>query len=263
MSTVRQPAAAGTFYPGLRRTLEASVDALLATAAPRGARPKALVVPHAGYVYSGPIAASAYAQLQAPLPTRVVLVGPSHFDPLRGLALPACSAFQTPLGAVPVDARAAAALAGFSWVVASRAAHAHEHSLEVQLPFLQRVLPAFSVVPLAVGRASADEVAQVLEALWGGDETLVVISTDLSHYLPYAEARALDERTARSILQADDAIDDEQACGAYGLRGFLQVARRRGLRSAQLDLRSSGDTAADRSRVVGYGAFAFYEGASP
>ena len=221
------------------------------------------MVPHAGYVYSGPVAASAYAQLREPLPTRVVLLGPSHFEPLRGLALPACRAFQTPLGVVPVDAPAAAVLAELPWVVESSEAHAQEHSLEVQLPFLQRVLPSFSVVPLAVGRATVDEVAQVLELLWGGDETLVVISTDLSHYLPYAMARQLDAQPARSILASDEAIDDDQACGAYGLRGLLHVVRHRGLRAAQLDLRNSGDTAGDRSRVVGYGAFAFYEGASP
>lgn len=259
MLTVRPPAVAGTFYPGLRKTLLASVDELLHAAKPKGARPKALVVPHAGYVYSGPIAASAYAQLQAPWPTRVVLLGPSHFEPLHGLALPGCTAFETPLGVVPVDTLAKAVLQDLPFVVESSEAHAHEHSLEVQLPFLQRVLAAFSVVPLAVGRASVEQVAQVLKLLWGGDETLIVISTDLSHYLPYAKAQEIDARTARLILAADASLGDDQACGASGLRGLLTVAKNRGLRAAQLDLRNSGDTAYDRSRVVGYGAFAFYE----
>lgn len=261
MGNVRPAAVAGTFYPGLRRALESSVDAYLSEAVRRERRPKALVVPHAGYVYSGPIAGSAYAQLRAPLPTRVVLLGPAHYELVRGLALPACEALETPLGEVPVDTEAAAAALRLPCVVESADAHAREHSLEVQLPFLQRVLPFFHLLPLAVGRASAAEVAQVLEALWGGEETLVVISTDLSHYLPYEAARRADAKTARAILARDPEVGHDQACGADGLRGLLEVARRRGLAVEQLDLRSSGDTAGDRGRVVGYGAFAFYEGA--
>jgi len=259
-SRVRPAAVAGTFYPGRRRELESSIDRMLASAVRQRGRPKALVVPHAGYIYSGPVAASAYAQLRAPFPTRVVLLGPSHFEPLRGLALPGAEVFSTPLGDVPVDAAAVDALVQFSCVVTAAAAHQWEHSMEVQLPFLQRVLPRFTVVPLAVGQARVDDVASVLDLLWGGDETLVVISTDLSHYLPYESARTVDAGTARSILARDPAISDDQACGSHGLRGLLRVAHRRNLSVAQLDLRNSGDTAGDRSRVVGYGAFAFYEG---
>ncbi|MHB1311174.1 MAG: AmmeMemoRadiSam system protein B [Gemmatimonadaceae bacterium] len=257
---MRPPAVAGTFYPGDRRVLAASIDAMLGSGVRHPGRPKALVVPHAGYVYSGPIAASAYLQLREPFPTRVVLLGPSHFEPVRGMALPSADAFATPLGDVPVDAAAVDALAGAAGVVTAAAAHRWEHSLEVQLPFLQRILPGFTLLPLSVGQPRVDDVAAVLDTLWGGDETLIVVSTDLSHYLPYEDARTVDARTARAILARDAAIDDEQACGSYGLRGLLLVAHRRTLSVVQLDLRNSGDTAGDRSRVVGYGAFAFYEG---
>ena len=260
---VRPAAVAGSFYPGHRRPLETSIDELLAAATRQGGRPKALVVPHAGYIYSGPIAASAYVQLREPFPTRVVLLGPSHFDPVRGMALPDADFFSTPMGDVPLDAATLDAVTHLAGVETSASAHQWEHSLEVQLPFLQRMLPHFALVPLSLGRPSIDDVATVLDALWGGEETLIVISTDLSHYLPYDAARAIDQATARSILACDPAIDDEQACGSYGLRGLLQVARRRHLTAVQLDLRNSGDTAGDHSRVVGYGAFAFYEGTQP
>jgi len=259
---VRPAAVAGSFYPGHRRSLEALVDEMLAAATPRAGRPKALVVPHAGYVYSGPIAASAYVQLRDPFPTRVVLLGPSHFEHVRGMALPRATLFGTPLGDVPVDTAAADFVSRLAGVETSASAHQWEHSIEVQLPFLQRVLNRFSLLPLSVGRPHVDDVAAVIDALWGGDETLIVVSTDLSHYLPYRAARTIDERTARSILSTDPAIDDEQACGSYGLRGLLQVAHRRHLAVVQLDLRNSGDTAGDRARVVGYGAFAFYEGSA-
>ena len=263
VGSVRPAAVAGSFYPGSRRTLESMLDGLLAEAAPRPGRPKALVVPHAGYVYSGPIAASAYVQLRPPFPTRVLLLGPAHYEALEGLALPGAEALATPLGEVPVDGAAVAILRGLPGVVERSSVHAREHSLEVQLPFLQRVLPAFSVVPLAVGHAQVEDVARVLEALWGGVETLVLISTDLSHYLPYATAQEVDAGTARAILHRDPSIAHGQACGADGLRGLLEVARRKEMRVEQLDLRNSADTAGDPARVVGYGAFAFYEGAGP
>jgi AmmeMemoRadiSam system protein B len=263
MARLRPAAVAGSFYPGQRRALESELDQLLGSAVRLQGRPKALVVPHAGYVYSGPVAASAYAQLRAPLPTRVVLLGPAHFEPLRGLALPGVDAFATPLGEVPVDAAAAETVSHLAGVVVAPAAHDREHSLEVQLPFLQRVLPAFTLVPLVVGQASGEEVASVLDALWGGAETLIVISTDLSHYLPYELARSLDQATARTILASEGTLAPDQACGAAGLRGLLQLARRRNLAITQLDLRNSGDTAGDRSRVVGYGAFACYEETGP
>jgi MEMO1 family protein len=223
-----------------------------------------LLVPHAGFRYSGAIAAQAYAQLKPwrERIRRVVLLGPTHRVAVRGLAAPSAQAFETPLGRVAVDSAALAALAALPQVGTSDAAHAQEHSLEVQLPFLQRALGAFTLVPLAVGRASAEEVAEVLERLWGGDETLIVISSDLSHYLPYAQAQAKDRATVDRILRLDPALDHEQACGATPLAGALLAARAHGLGARLLDLRNSGDTAGDRSRVVGYCAIAF-EPAAP
>ena len=249
------------FYPSDPRTLAAQIDALLGAAAPGAVAhpPKLIVVPHAGLVYSGPVAAAAYAAL-APWRTRferVVLLGPAHRVALRGLALPEASAFETPLGVVPLDAAARSALAGLPQVTASAPAHALEHSLEVQLPFLQRALGAFSLVPLVVGSARAEEVAQVLQRLWGGDETLVVISTDLSHYLSYADAQRIDRATADQVLALDPAIEPEQACGAAPLGGALLAARAHRLEPRLLDLRNSGDTAGDKRRVVGYCALAF------
>jgi AmmeMemoRadiSam system protein B len=252
MQRVRPPAVAGEFYPDDPRELARTVAALLA-AAPRraGPPPKAIVVPHAGYIYSGPIAAAAFAALE-PISDRirrVVLLGPSHCAPLRGLAAPAAEAFATPLGVTPIEAD------GFP---RSGAAHAREHSLEVEVPFLQTVLRDFSLLPLAVGDAEPDAVAGALDRVWGGRETAIVVSTDLSHYLPYDLGRRADSETA-SRIQRLEPVSDEAACGAAPLNGFLEAARRRGLRAELLDLKSSGDTAGDRHRVVGYGAFAFTE----
>ncbi len=257
---VRPAAVAGSFYPADPRRLEAEVRGYLAAAgAPAGAPPKALVAPHAGYVYSGPVAGSAFRQL-APWREaidRVVLLGPSHFVPFVGLALPSAAAFATPLGDVPVAADAAGRLAGLRQVVVADAPHGHEHSLEVELPFLQVALERFELVPLAVGDASPAEVAAVLDRLWGGAETLIVVSTDLSHYRDYATAAALDRATADAVVALDvDGIAVGAACGRSPLRGLLLAARQRGLVVSELDLRSSGDTAGGRDRVVGYGAFA-------
>ena len=258
----RPAAVAGTFYPASTAELRRQVDELLA--APRvaaGPAPKALIAPHAGYVYSGPIAASAYAQLSryGGRIRRVVLLGPVHRVPIRGLALPGVQRFATPIGEVELDAQAIAALRGLPQVVESPLAHAAEHSLEVQLPFLQRLLGDFLLVPLAVGDATAEEVAEVLERLWGGDETLIVVSSDLSHYLPYDTARHVDSGTIDHLLRLEAKLDHEQACGATPINGLLQVALRRGLAPELLDARNSGDTAGDRSRVVGYAAVAFRE----
>ena len=227
--------------------------------------PKALIAPHAGYIYSGPVAASAYAQV-APLRgvvQRVVLLGPVHRVPVRGLALPGADAFDTPLGPVPVDRAAAELIRSMPQVTVSPEAHALEHSLEVHLPFLRAVLGEFRLLPLAVGDASAEEVAQVLEALWGGDETLIVISSDMSHYLPYADACAVDSATARAIVELSTDINHLQACGATPVTGLTLLAQRRGLNPSLVDLRNSGDTAGDKSRVVGYASFAFHEPALP
>jgi len=260
---VRAPAVAGSFYPGDAAKLRREVDELLAEAPERGGPDglKALIVPHAGYVYSGPVAATAYKLLgrAAARIRRVVLLGPAHRVAFAGLALPACDALATPLGTVPLDRDGVATARALPGVLESARAHAQEHSLEVQVPFLQRALGEFALVPLCVGDAGPDEVAAVLAALWGGEETLVLISSDLSHYLPYALARATDEQTAAAILAKRAPLAPEQACGAYPVNGLLREAARRGLRGELLDLRNSGDTAGDKRQVVGYGAFAFYE----
>jgi hypothetical protein len=257
----RPAAVAGSFYPAAPAELRNQVGRFLADASTRAADAaiKALIAPHAGYIYSGPIAASAYAQVavQSDRIRRVVLLGPTHRVFVRGLALPGVQRFATPLGEVEIDRASVAALRGCPQVIESAAAHADEHSLEVHLPFLQQLLGEFSLVPLAVGEANAAEVAEVLEALWGGDETLIVVSSDLSHYLPYDVSRRVDRATVQRVLSFEAVIDHEQACGATPINGLLLAARSRGLRADLLDLRSSGDTAGDRRRVVGYAAMAF------
>jgi len=253
---VRPPAVAGTFYPASPDALRSTVDRLLAAVgAPSGPCPKALIVPHAGYVYSGPIAASGFARVAAHGPRfeRVVLIGPAHRVPVVGLAGPGCTHLATPLGELAVDLDAVADIA------ASAAAHAREHALEVELPFLQRIAPRAKVVPLVAGRAAPAAVAAVLERLWGGPETLIVVSSDLSHYLPYESGRAGDTATAQQIGALDTTLTGEQACGAVAINGLMHVARGRRMRAELIDLRSSGDTAGSRDEVVGYGAFALYE----
>lgn len=261
MTEVRAPALAGTFYPASPSELDATIDRLLAAVprAPHAVCPKALIVPHAGYVYSGPIAASAFARVQpfSERITRVVLVGPAHRVFIDGLASPGASWLRTPLGDVEVDDAALRMLD----LPANPTAHAREHSLEVELPFLQRVAPLAKVVPLAGSRATPELVGRVLDQLWGGPETLIVISTDLSHYLPYAEGRAVDEKTCARIVALDPTIASEHACGAIGINGLSWIAREKQLRVELVDRRSSGDTAGSRDEVVGYGAFALYEAA--
>ena len=267
MNPIRPAAVAGTFYPGAAAELAREVAQLMAGAqrAPSTQPvPKAIIAPHAGYIYSGPIAASVYALLEPArkVITRVVLLGPTHRIAVRGLALPAAEAFETPLGVVGLDRAAIAVLRKMPQIAVSEAAHAWEHSLEVHLPFLQTVLDQFTLVPLAVGRASAEEVAQVLDALWGGPETLIVVSSDLSHYLAYRDAQKTDRATAEAILALSADISHEQACGATPVTGLALAAREHGLRPQLVDLRNSGDTAGDKAQVVGYGAFAFYEDGS-
>lgn len=265
MADVRPAAVAGTFYPAALPALAREVRAYLAAGAARGhakaGAPKAIIVPHAGYLYSGPIAGAAFARLAAGRDTirRVVLFGPTHRVPVRGLALPSARLFATPLGSVTVDRAAADLALTLPQVVLSDAAHALEHSLEVQLPFLQTVLELFDIVPFAVGDATAEEVGQVIELLWGGEETLFVVSSDLSHYHPYADARRIDRATGDAILALSATLDHDAACGATPINGLLLAAGRHGLRPELLDLRNSGDTAGDKSRVVGYAAFAFTE----
>jgi MEMO1 family protein len=262
-TSTRHPAVAGSFYPAEPAALRDEVARCLADARPSApsAPPKMLVVPHAGTTYSGPVAASAYGMLAGAARERirrVVLLGPAHRVPVRGLAAPTVSAFATPLGDIPLDQAALSALAELPFVERSDRAHEWEHSLELQLPFLQQVLGRdFTLVPLVVGDARPNEVAQVLEQLWGGEETLVLISSDLSHYLPYAAARERDSETIQRLLAFDSAIEPDEACGCHALNGALIVAQRHGLQPRLLDARNSGDTAGDRRRVVGYASLAF------
>jgi AmmeMemoRadiSam system protein B len=258
---VRPPACAGTFYPAPAAELRNMVEFCLAGAirCPHRGFAKAFVLPHAGYVYSGPVAATGYRCLQQDRDVirRIVLVGPSHRTAFRGLAASGTDAFATPLGEIPVDVGAIADLVALPQVQLLDAAHAREHSLEVHLPFLQVVLDQFAIVPLLAGEANDAEIGVVLDALWGGAETRFIISSDLSHYHPYATARRLDETTAGQIERLEP-VATNQACGAVAVNGLFRAARRHGLRGRLLDLRNSGDTAGDRSRVVGYGAFAFF-----
>ena len=260
---VRPPACAGRFYPAYPTELLQKVKYLLASAkTPDGPAPKAIIAPHAGYEYSGPVAASAYACLQSARDTikRVVLIGPAHCVEFAGLATSSADAFSTPLGSVSVDKNAIAQLRLLPQVMVFDQAHEPEHCLEVQLPFLQAALDGFALVPLLVGDAVDEEVAEVLAALWGGPETCIVVSSDLSHYHDYQTAKAADEETSLVIegLRGEQ-LDGSQACGARPIRGLLQLARERGLRPRCVDLRNSGDTAGRHDRVVGYGAFVFVE----
>lgn len=261
MPSTRPPAVAGMFYPADPAVLSSDIRTMLAGAAKSAFSPKALIVPHAGYIYSGPVAASAYATLAsvAARIRRVVLLGPTHRVAAHGLALPEAEAFSTPMGDVPLDVETMQRIAHLPQVSVSARAHALEHSLEVQVPFLQAVLHDFVLLPLAVGSATEQQVAEVLEAVWGGPETLIVISSDLSHYLPYDLARRIDAETTRSILNGASDITHDHACGATPINGLMLAAQRHHLRPHLLDLRNSGDTAGPRDGVVGYAAFAFVE----
>ena len=265
MTTLRPAAVAGSFYPADPQDLREALAGHLAAAGTRapadaGRPPKMLVLPHAGYIYSGDVAGLGYAPLARwrGRITRVVLLGPVHRVPVRGLAAPTVGAFETPLGRVPLDTAALDSLRDLRQMVWSDLPHAHEHSLEVHLPFLQAVLgTGFSLVPLAVGDAGPAAVAEVLERLWGGDETLIVISSDLSHFLPYARAQTRDHATVQRILHFASDLQGDEACGAAPLNGALRAAQRHGLTPRLLGLCNSGDSAGDRERVVGYGAIAF------
>lgn len=257
---VRPPAVSGMFYPGQPAALRSEVEALLASNSVQAPPPKVLIAPHAGYSYSGPVAATAYNLLRevAARISRVVVLGPAH-RVLQGLALPGVDAFETPLGTIPLDAEAMSRVRDLPQVQVSDAAHRQEHSLEVHLPFLQMTLDEFSLVPFVVGRATPEEVSQVLEILWGGPETLIVVSTDLSHYHAYDCAMEIDAQTNRLLLQRNTHITGEQACGAHAINGLMLSATQRGLEVRELDLRNSGDTAGTRDQVVGYASYALYE----
>lgn len=264
MASIRSAAVAGMFYPGDARTLAQELNELFGGVEQAQAQlgfPKALIVPHAGYIYSGGVAAHAYEELGAArgIVRRVVMLGPVHRVPVRGLAIPSDEAFATPLGLVPIDRAALDQVRGLPQVVTSDRAHLQEHALEVQLPFLQRQLGNFALAPFAVGDATVQEVAQVIERLWGGPETLIVISTDLSHYHPYAQARAIDGSTLSRIGSFATDVHHEEACGATPLNGFLALAKAKNLSIRLLAACNSGDTAGGKGQVVGYSAFALHE----
>ena len=274
MDWSRPPAVAGMFYPDQEADLRREVEGLLAEAEegegglqgeagmvdPESGPPKAIIAPHAGYIYSGPVAASAYHRL---LPhsasiERVILLGPAHRYPVRGLAASTANIFLTPLGPVPVDMDGLQLVLEFTQVHLLDEAHEGEHSLEVHLPFLQVVLGDFTLVPLVVGEASSEEVAEVLRVLWGGSETLVVVSSDLSHFLSYGQAKELDAVTAQAIQNLrPEEIRFDQACGRMPVGGLLLRAQEEGLSVECVDLRNSGDTSGLRDRVVGYGSWVF------
>ncbi len=260
MEKIREPAVAGMFYPDDARELTLMIADFMSDAKADGKPVKAIIAPHAGYIYSGPIAASAYAQLSDCAGTieRVVLVGPAHRVSLRGLAVSSAESFATPLGNVAVDKEAVEEILALSQVSVSDEAHAPEHSLEVHLPFLQTICPGFRIVPLVAGQTTADEVEEVLEKLWDGPETVIVVSSDLSHFYDYATAHTLDAATAEAIESLNPSrLRYDSACGQVAIQGLLQAAQKKGLRARTIDLRNSGDTSGPRSRVVGYGAFAF------
>ena len=262
MTVIREPVVAGQFYPGNASELSATIRVFFDEAQVEpGAAPKALIVPHAGYIYSGPVAATAYARLRPYREqyTRVVLLGPCHRVAVRGLALSGADVFRSPLGDVPLDKIAIAAL-DMPEVRVFDATHEFEHSLEVHLPFLQTAIGWFSLVPLVVGDVAPETVAELIDKLWGGPETLIVISSDLSHYLAYDKARATDAVTCQAIEDLDaHSIDHDDACGATPIGGLLISAKRRGMKVTTLDLRNSGDTVGDRDHVVGYGSWIFLE----
>lgn len=257
---IRAPAVAGLFYPADAQELRRMIQGFLQHAEATEPAPKAMIVPHAGYVYSAAVAASAYARLATVRDTisRVVLLGPSHRVPFTGLAATRMTHFATPLAQVAIDRQAVEQLFTLPQVSVLDEAHLNEHSLEVHLPFLQEILTHFSLVPLVVGEATPQQVSEVLAQLWGGAETLIVISSDLSHYHDYQTAQQLDQFTSQAIEQLQfEVIHHEQACGYQPINGLLHFARSRGLKAQSLDVRNSGDTAGSKHQVVGYGAYVF------
>jgi len=264
LPAIRPTAVAGSFYSADAAELRSEIDDLLGSTASAAITPipKALIAPHAGYIYSGPIAAAGYRRL-APAREhimRVVLLGPSHFVGFDGLAASSAEDWLTPLGTVPVDRPMVERLIKAKLIGVLDAAHAQEHSLEVHLPFLQVALDEFALVPIVAGDASPQAVAALLDAVWAGPETLIIVSTDLSHYLDYRSCQATDRQTAAAIERLDPGgLRPQSACGRVPVRGLLAAAKRRGMSIVRLDLRNSGDTAGPRDRVVGYGSWALFE----
>ncbi|NOQ35782.1 MAG: AmmeMemoRadiSam system protein B [Methylococcaceae bacterium] len=258
MSFIRQPAVAGAFYPANPQKLQAMLDSYLQPVEATKTSPKAMIVPHAGYIYSGAIAASAYGRLKPNRETisRVVLLGPSHRVGFKGLAISHAEFFNTPLGDIPLDTSAIEKLSHYPFVEYIDKAHYLEHSLEVQLPFLQTTLEKFSLIPIVAGDCPPEQVEQVLECFYGQEDTLIVVSSDLSHYHDYATAKQLDQETSEKIENLDyKKLDEDSACGRVPVRGLLALAEKKLLKIKTIDLRNSGDTAGDKKRVVGYGAY--------
>ncbi len=259
-AVIRPAAVAGRFYPGnsteLATTVRGYLDAV--SYSDLGPAPKAMIVPHAGYIYSGPVAATAYARLRhkAGVITRVVLIGPAHTLWIDGMAVPSATAFATPLGDVPVDRAAISQILDLPGIEMNDEPHIREHALEVHLPFLMECLGAFSLVPILAGDSAPGEIARVLDCLWGGPETLIVVSSDLSHYHDYETATKMDSATTLAIEALDgDALEQDQACGSVPIQGLLKLARQKGMSVHAIDQRNSGDTAGPRDEVVGYGAY--------
>lgn len=262
MVKIRQPVVAGMFYPADAQELQNTILGMLNNAKGDQPIPKAIIAPHAGYIYSGQTAAHAYACLAqaANKIHRVILFGPAHRYPFQGIAAPEADIFATPLGQIKIDHNAIAQILSLPQVQVSDAAHAEEHSLEVQLPFLQILLKNFSLVPLVVGASNADQVAAVLDKLWNGDETLIIVSSDLSHYHDYKTAQHMDQQTVRGILDLNQAaIKEENACGRIPIKGLMQIAGQKKLKPKLIQLCNSGDTAGPKDQVVGYAAIHFYE----
>lgn len=264
MNQIKKPEVAGMFYPEDKTELDTMINRFLADAKGQNQPvPKAIIAPHAGYIYSGPIAASAYASLKNAQNkiTRVIVIAPAHRYPFYGLATSSANAFSTPLGTIQVDQAALKSIASLGGASLIDAAFTNEHALEVQLPFLQTQLKNFNLIPLLAGLSNAEEVSKILEALWGNEETLIVISSDLSHYHDYKTAQRLDKKTADNILAFNyDGITSEQACGFIAICGLLKIAKQKKLRAELIDLRNSGDTEGGKDQpVVGYGAFHFYQ----
>ena len=254
----RQPAVAGSFYPANQGQLHLMLDQYLTDAATDEDAPKAIIAPHAGYIYSGPIAATVYARLKKAHGriTRVVVIGPSHRAAFRGMAVSRAETFTTPLGPVFVDQAAVKSITHLPFVEYLEEVHTYEHSLEVHLPFLQEVLDDFKIVPIVTGEASPEQISQVLDLLWGGDETLIVVSSDLSHYHDYATAQQMDKLTSLAIEELQyERITSKSACGKVPVNGLLKLAHKKALSVTTIDLRNSGDTAGDKASVVGYGAY--------
>ncbi len=259
---VRQPAVAGMFYPQDRLILEQTIKQFIAQAEQYNPPPKALIVPHAGYIYSGYTAAQAYASLQSKSATikKIVLLGPAHTMYFKGIAYDPATYVATPLGDIEQDTGLLAKISSLPYVYSLPQAHQKEHCLEVQWPFCQVLFNQFTLLSLVVGETEPEQVAELLELVWGGDETLIIISSDLSHYLAYNEAQKEDTQTCLAISTLNfESLIHHNACGFYPLRGFLHYARQHQLCGRLVDLRNSGDTAGSKERVVGYSSYHFYQ----